>query len=92
MSRTHSSWREDLVSALEENGETMDQIEHSTPPLDSPDMTRRFSHSYGGTEGCCFTVWTGKNVYFPVCYDGAEWIGSVPRNPCDRATGHHGGG
>jgi hypothetical protein len=31
-------------------------------------------------------------VYFPACYDGAEWVGSVSRNPDGKATRHQGGG
>ena len=30
-------------------------------------------------------------VYFPICYDGAEWVGHAPRNPCDIAMEHQGG-
>lgn len=26
-------------------------------------------------------AWSTRRVYFPVVYDGAEWIGSAPRNP-----------
>jgi hypothetical protein len=51
-----------------------------------------FSDSYGGEEGFSFTAWSKDKVYFPVCYDGAEWISWVPRNPCDIATTHQGGG
>lgn len=90
MSRT--SWREDLVEALADNGETFDDIESATPALDSPEMNTKFSHGYGGTNGCSFTVWTKARVYFPVCYDGAEWVDSVPRNPNGEASGHFGGG
>lgn len=51
-----------------------------------------FDSGYGGEEGVHFTAWTADRVYFPACYDGAEWIEAVPRNPCDQATGHIGGG
>ena len=51
-----------------------------------------FDSEYGGTEGCAFTLWTANRVYFPVCYDGAEWVNSVPRNPCEEASNHCGGG
>lgn len=52
---------------------------------------RLFYQGYGGTEGWWFTIWTADRVYFPVCYDGLEWIDSVPRYPCAEATEHVGG-
>ena len=51
---------------------------------------REFDDGFGGSNGGPFTVWTKDFVYFPVVYDGAEWVGSVPRNPCDIATEHVG--
>ena len=54
--------------------------------LDSP-----FDPGYGGSEGKPFTAWSKDYVYFPVVYDGAEWVGRVRRDPCDEASQHHGG-
>ena len=51
-----------------------------------------FDAGYGSSHGPQFTAWTADRVYFPVVYDGAEWVGSVPRNPCGQATEHVGGG
>jgi len=51
-----------------------------------------FDSGYGCEYGPCFTCWTKDRVYFPVKYDGSEWISSVPRHPCDEVTGHQGGG
>ena len=50
-----------------------------------------FNDGFGRSEGEPFTAWGEKYVYFPVVYDGAEWIGKAPRNPCDEATDHVGG-
>lgn len=86
-----TSWREDLVSALADNGETFDDIESATPALDSPEMNAKFYYGYGSSQGCSFTVWTKARVYFPAVYDGAGWIASVPRNPNGEASGHVGG-
>lgn len=55
-------------------------------------MSWPFDSGFGGTCGEPFTAWTRDRVYFPVCYDGAEWVGSAPRHPCDEATEHVGGG
>lgn len=64
--------------------------------MDAPDgrqwYERRFDNGYGGTDGDWFTVWTEARVYFPGCYDGAEFVGSAPRHPCAEATQHIGGG
>lgn len=86
------SWKQKLETLLAEYGETLADVVHSVPPLDSPEMTTPFDDSYGGTNGCAFTVWTAKRVYFPICYDGSEWVGSAPRDPRDEACGHQGGG
>lgn len=51
----------------------------------------QFDNGYGCVEGPSFTVWTEHRVIFPVCYDGSEWVVSVPRNPNDEATDHVGG-
>lgn len=58
--------------------------------IDNPIFDREFDGGYGGSEGCYFTAWGGKYVYFPTVYDGAEWISFVPRNPCLQATRHIG--
>lgn len=50
-----------------------------------------FDAGWGGTNGIPFTAWTETRVYFPIVYDGSEWAGSAPRNPCDEPTGHQGG-
>ena len=55
------------------------------------DLDKEFDCGYGGVEGKPFTAWSDDTVYFPLCYDGAEWIGSAPRNPCEKALGHQGG-
>lgn len=39
-----------------------------------------------------FLAWTPTRVYFPVKYDGGEWVESAPRNPCDEHQYPVGGG
>ncbi len=56
------------------------------------EMSVEFDSGYGDTEGVSFTAWSEKRVYFPVCYDGSEWIGSVSRNPEQEHTSHVGSG
>ena len=50
-----------------------------------------FDDGYGGSNGVQFTAWTKDIVYFPVVYDGKEWISSISRNPCNKPSGHKGG-
>lgn len=90
---TNSSSRErrkDIANALAENDETWDDVEAHT--LTDEQLDREFDNGYGCTEGDAFTVWTKNHVYFPICYDGAEWVGFVSRNPDGKPTNHQGGG
>ncbi len=101
---TIHTWRKLITSQMETRKESWDNVIHyalgpnkswwseedeesKEPALDEP-----FDTDFGGTEGCWFTLWTERYVYFPVKYDGAEWVCSVPRNPNDEATAHVGGG
>lgn len=59
--------------------------------LSDTEICDEFDTGYGGSEGKPFTAWSNKYVYFPVVYDGSEWIERVPRNPCDLSTHHVGG-
>lgn len=54
------------------------------------ELRREFDAGPGRHKGECFTAWGEKYVYFPVVYDGAEWVGKAPRNPCKESTKHIG--
>ena len=71
--------RDNIPNYWREEDEVL--IEYSTTKLDVPLLTTAFNSGYGGTEGAHFTVWTERYVYFPVQYDGSEWVGHVPRHP-----------
>jgi hypothetical protein len=83
------SWKSMLNEKLKENGESWDCVEANT--MTDDEMNQMFDPGYGGTEGCSFTVWTNNSVYFPICYDGAEWVGRVSRHPDGKPTDHQGG-
>ena len=83
-----ANWKSLIQEKCESNGETIDQI---VCTLSESEMLREFNDGYGGSEGMPFTAWSENYVYFPVVYDGAEWCGSAPRHPCDKATNHQGG-
>lgn len=83
-------WKELIKEEMKERNETFADLESCT--LSDGQLTTQFDNGYGGKEGVPFTAWTAKTVYFPMCYDGAEWVGSVSRHPDGQATKHQGGG
>jgi hypothetical protein len=84
-----SNWKELIEEAFSCRGETWDDVVDNT--MSEEDMLREFYDGFGTVEGCAFTLWTTNRVYFPVSYDGAEWVASVPRNPNGEASLHVGG-
>ena len=85
-----NTWRELLTAEMSLFRETWDDVVSNT--LSPEEMDEEFDTGYGGVEGCPFTLWTKTRVYFPACYDGAEWVASVARNPNGSWTYHVGGG
>ena len=83
-----ASWYEMLMEAMQENG---DDFDSRTCTINEDGLKVEFDDDFGETEGQPFTAWGEKWVYFPICYDGAEWVGSAPRNPCEIAMKHQGG-
>lgn len=58
--------------------------------ISDDELGREFDSGFGLVEGCPFTVWTARRVYFPTVYDGAERCSSVSRHPDGIPTGHVG--
>jgi hypothetical protein len=83
-----TTWRKEITAGMQDHGESWADVEGCT--LDDAALEVAFDAGYGGTAGQPFTLWTAGRVYFPGCYDGAEWVASVPRHPCDEATEHVG--
>lgn len=84
------NWKTTLDEALKKNGDSWEDVEANT--MTEADMVKEFDSGYGDVQGCPFTVWTKNHVYFPICYNGAEWVGSVSRHPDGKPTDHKGGG
>ena len=59
--------------------------------LTEEESVKVFDNGFGCSEGVPFTAWGEKYVYFPIVYDGSEWVGSAPRFPCDEKCRHQGG-
>jgi len=90
-SKSTTTWRELIREEMRARGETFMNVVAMAPSSDEW-MSVEFDDGFGATHGIPFTVWTDKRVYFPVCYDGAEWCESVSRNPDGKETMHIGGG
>lgn len=84
-----TTWREQIKSALESRNEKFSDIQDIT--LTEIELDEEFHGGFGTVYGKPFTAWTENTVYFPICYDGAEWVGSVSRNPDGKPTEHQGG-
>lgn len=83
-----ATWREMLEEETTRRKEDFESLVFS---IGDGELDREFDDGYGEVEGAPFTAWGPKFVYFPVCYDGSESVGSVPRNPCDEKIEHSGG-
>ena len=84
------NWYDMLQEIMEEDGEDFSK---KICTVSDDALKVKFNPGYKGSkEGKPFTAWGEKWVYFPICYDGSEWIGHAPRNPCDISMEHQGGG
>ena len=84
-----TTWKKELKDVMKAYGESLSDIESNT--MSDEQMNKGFDNGFGGSEGCPFTVWTKKRIYFPAVYDGSEWVASVSRNPDGKPTEHVGG-
>ena len=84
-----TTWNKMLKEICEKDGEEFANLKVFVEK--DGGMDKPFDNGFGGSEGPSFTAWGEKWVYFPIVYDGAEWIGHAPRNPCEIAMDHQGG-
>jgi len=83
-----NNWYNYLKKSFEITGDDFSKIKTTLSPQE---LHRVFDDGYGVSLGSPFTAWGEKYVYFPVVYDGNEWVGYVRRNPCEEASRHWGG-
>jgi hypothetical protein len=88
MSNNMTTWRAELVQARA-LGEDASEVVEVSPNDEVLDIA--FDPGYGWSQGPEVLIWTVERVYFPVVYDGAEWLRSAPRNPPADPQGHVGG-
>jgi hypothetical protein len=82
-----TTWRRELEQAME--GHDPGPVVAVAPNEDVLDVY--FDDGFGGSDGPDVLIWTERNVYFPVVYDGSEWLESAPRNPQPDGQSHVGG-
>ena len=83
-----ANWKQMLIKVFKETGDDFEKMETT---LTDEELIKEFDNGFGLSEGTHFTSWGENYVYFPVVYDGAEWVGSVSRNPDGKPTYHLGG-
>ena len=84
-----TTWKKEIENCFD-NDDNWNNVISCT--LSEEELNIEFDDDYGGIEGIPFTLWTEKYVYFPICYDGSEWVARVSRNPDGKPSGHFGGG
>jgi len=94
-----TTWRKLIAIAMESpkdpgwdrgSGETWANVVACT--LTDDELDAEFCDGYGSTNGKPFTLWTANRVYFPIKYDGSEFVAHVARNPDGLPTEHWGCG
>ena len=80
------TWYTEIKDKAMEHGEEIIEC-----TLSEEELHRKFDDGYGEEKGSAFTAWSENWVYFPICYDGSEWVGCAPRNPCGKEMEHQGG-
>lgn len=83
-----TTWEKELREAFKDSGDDFTKMKST---LSKDELQKKFDCGFGGSKGEPFTAWGKKYVYFPVVYDGAEWVSYAPRNPCKEVTPHVGG-
>jgi hypothetical protein len=90
-----TTWRKQLELAREGDDYYNPTAKDESPIVavapDESVLDVEFDNGYGGSRGKPILIWTKQRVYFPVVYDGAEWLGSAPRDPVTQGQAHVGG-
>lgn len=82
-------WRDLIVYCMSEYNEKWEDVV-SYVPDDGKWLDYLFDDTYGSIEGEPFTLWTKGRVYFPMVFDGSEWVASISRDPDGVITKHLG--
>ena len=82
------TWRNLITKVMQQYSESWDDVVGCT--LSGKALDEKFAATSYGIDGQPFTLWTKYRVYFPVTYDGTEWVDSVARHPCIESKYHVG--
>jgi len=82
-------WREKILDVLKNTGEALEDIHFEPHDIN---LDKKFDDGYGTSEGVPFVGIGDTYVYFPVVYDGCEWVGCVPRKLGTKYKPVHWGG
>lgn len=82
------TWRQLITGVMGFDGDSWANLVAIT--LTDEELDRPFDNGFGGSEGEPFCAWTSRRVYFPVVYDGSEWVSSVSRMPDGQPVRHVG--
>lgn len=83
-----TTWRQALTEAMKEAGDVSCVV--AVAPSEEA-FAVDFDDDYGSMpKGPSVLAWTERRVYFPVVYDGSEWLASAPRDPERRGQEHVG--
>lgn len=85
MSSIHNTWRAMIQDILDCDVEN-EQLLFVAPNKEVLDVV--FNSGYGTAEGPEFLAWSENYVFFPLEYDGSEYVGYAPRNPVARTMRH----
>ena len=82
-----TTWRKLLEEEFQIQNDSWKNIVMMAPS-DGKWLDYYFDNDSNVIEGVPFTVWTKNRVYFPLSFDGSEWVGSVSKIPNGIATAH----
>jgi hypothetical protein len=68
------TWRESLREEMLSQGDPGPVVDYAPSEAE---FDVKFDAGYGGSQGPAVLAWTETRVYFPVVYDGTEWLGSA---------------
>lgn len=83
---SQDTWRKLITEDMEEYGETWADLVSLT--LTDSELDTIFDAQEYAMQGKPFTAWSKRRVYFPVVYDGKEFVASVSRHPDGIPTKH----
>jgi hypothetical protein len=84
-----TNWKKMLEREFTLTGERIEELTFNPSNID---IDQEFDSGYGGVNGESFVAHGNDFVYFCMCYDGREWIESLPRHPETSYKPRHFGG